>query len=90
MVNLKLYAWVIRGRQRTAILKAMSKPQTVTETCKKSKQYNEKISLNNASDVIRSFARQGLAICLNMEERMGRLYELTEAGEEIRVELFKE
>ncbi len=90
MINLKLYSWVVRGRQRIAILKAMSKPQTVTETCKKSKHYNEKISLNNASDVMRSFTRKGLAICLNGHERTGRLYQLTESGEEIRTELLKE
>ncbi len=90
MVNLKLYSWVVRGSQRTAILKAMSKPQTVTETRKKSMHYNGKISLNNASDVLRSFARQGLAVCLNMEERIGRLYKLTDAGEEIRIELLRE
>lgn len=90
MVDLKLYAWVVRGRQRTAILKAISKPQTPTETCKKSKQYNGKISLNNTSDILRSFARQGLATCLNKEERVGRLYKLTETGEEIRIELLKE
>jgi len=90
MVNLKLYAWVVRGKQRTAILKVMSKPQTVTETCKKSKQYNEKISLNNASDILRSFVKQGLAICLNKEEKVGRLYQLTDIGEEIKIELLKE
>ncbi len=90
MVNLKLYTWVVRGSQRTAILKSISKPQTVTETRKKSEQYNEKISLNNASDVLRSIIRQGLAICLNEEERVGRLYKLTEDGEEIREELFRE
>lgn len=68
----------------------MSKPQTVTETCKKSKQYNGKISLNNCSDIIRCFARLGLAVCLNNEEKVGRLYKLTETGEEIRTELLKE
>ncbi len=90
MVNLKLYSWVVRGRQRTAILKIMSKPQTPTEACKKSKMYNEKISLNNTSDILRSFVREGLAECLNNEVKIGRLYKLTEFGEEIRLELLKE
>ncbi len=90
MVDLKLYSWVVRGRQRIAILKVMSKPQTPTETCKKSKMYNEKISLNNTSDILRSFIRQGLAVCLNKEDKVGRLYKLTELGEEIRLVLLKE
>ncbi len=38
MVNLRLYTCAARGNQRMAILKSMSKPRTVTETCKKSKQ----------------------------------------------------
>jgi len=90
MVNLRKYAWVVRGRQRTAILKSMHKPMTVTKICKDSKQYNDKISLNNCSDIVRSFAKTGLAICLNGDDRTGRLYKLTEAGEEIRSELLKE
>ena len=90
MVELKLYAWIVRGRQRIAVLKAMSKPQTSTEICKKSKEYNGKISLNNTSDILRCFARHSVAICLNNEEKVGRLYKLTESGEEIRMELLKE
>jgi hypothetical protein len=89
-VNLKLYAWTVRGIQRTAVLKAMDKPRTVTDICKKSKYYNEKISLNNCSDILRSFAKIGLGICLNGHDRTGRLYKLTEEGEEIRLELLKE
>ena len=90
MVNLKLYAWIVRGCQRVAILKAMDRPRTVTEICKKSKEYNGKISLNNCSDILRCFARHDVAICINSEEKVGRLYKLTESGEEIRMELLKE
>jgi hypothetical protein len=89
-INLKLYAWVVRGKQRIAVLKAIDNPKTVTQICKASKQYNEKISLNNCSDILRSFARIGLAICLNNQDRTGRLYKLTKVGEEIRTELLKE
>jgi len=89
-VNLKLYAWIVKGTQRTAILKVMDKPRTVTEVCKKSKYYNKRISLNNCSDILRSFVRHGVAICLNKEEKVGRLYQLTKAAEEIRIELLKE
>ena len=89
-INLKLYAWVVRGKQRIAVLKAIDNPKTVTQICKASKQYNEKISLNNCSDILRCFARVGLAECLNGHDRTGRLYKLTEEGEEIRVELLRE
>ncbi len=90
MVNLQLYAWVVRGRQREAIIKSLHKPQTPTQTCKKSKHYNQKISLNNTSDVLRSFIKKGIATCLNKEEKVGRLYELTKDGEKIRTALLEE
>ncbi len=84
MVNLQLYAWVVRGRQRIAIIKAMSYPMSPSQICKKSKQYNEKTSLNNTSDVLRNFVRMELAACLNAEAKSGRIYELTDEGEEVR------
>ncbi len=90
MVNLRLYAWTVRGSQRVAIMKALSHSMAPSQIHKKSKQFNEKMSLNNTSDVLRSFVRQGLAICLNREAKTGRIYELTEDGEEIRKELVKD
>lgn len=89
MVDLDLYAWVVRGKQRTATLKAITHQMTPSQICKKSKQYNERISLNNTSDVLRKFVRQGLTICLNPQTKTGRLYKLTELGEGIREELMK-
>jgi len=90
MVNLELYAWVVRGIQRIAVLKAMSKPMNPSMIRRKSLQYNERVSLNNTSDILRDFVRQGLAVCLNEQARVGRIYKLTEEGEEIRLELLKE
>lgn len=90
MVNLQLYAWVVRGKQRVAILKALSHPLTPSQIHRKSKKMNEKISLNNTSDVIRKFVKQGLAVCMNKEVKTGRIYRLTKTGEEIRDELMKD
>ena len=89
MVNLDKYVWIIRGTRRTAIIKAMEKPMTPCQIHRRSKQYNEKISLNNTSDTLRSFARKELAICINGHEKTGRIYQLTQEGEEIREELMK-
>ena len=90
MIDINLYAWVVRGKQRTAILKAFTHAMTPSQLHKKSKHYNEKISLNNCSDIVRSFAKQGLAECKNKEAKTGRIYELTEEGEIIRNELLKD
>ena len=89
MVDIDLYAWIIRGTRRTAIVKAMEKPMSPCQINKKSKEYNEKISLNNTSDTLRSFVRKELALCVNGEAKTGRIYQLTPAGEEIREELMK-
>ena len=90
MADLKLYAWITRGRQRMAMLKAFSMPMTSSQIHKKSKHYNKKISLNNTSDILRDFVRQGIAVCLNNEDRVGRIYQLSKDGEEIRKELMGE
>jgi len=89
-INLHLYAWVVRGKQRTAILKAISRPKTPTQIRKNSLQFNGKISLNNTSDILRQFARKGIAVCLNAEAKVGRLYKLTDEGEKIRDVLFED
>ena len=89
MVNLDLYSWVVRGTQRTAVIKALTHPMTPTQTYKKAKGYHEKITLNSTSSVLRAFVRMGLAVCVNVEKKTGRFYELTARGKEIQEELLK-
>jgi hypothetical protein len=88
MVDWKLCAWV-SGKQRSAVIKAMTKPLTPSQVCKRAKQYNEKISLNNTSDILRSFKAKGLAVCLNEDVKIGRFYQLTAVGKEILDVLMK-
>ena len=89
MVNLSLYAWTTRGKQRIAIAKALSHEMSPMQIYKKAKEYNEKLSANNTCDILRAFTEKGLVICLNPLEKTGRLYQLTKEGEEIRMELMK-
>ncbi len=89
MVNLVLYAWVVRGAQRIAVIKVITHPMTPSQIFKKAKEYHPKLSLNNTSDVLRGFDRKGIAVCFNQEEKIGRLYQLSQDGEEIRQELIK-
>lgn len=81
------FVWVKRGSQRSAILKVMDNPKFPSEITKDAHQYNKKISLNNCSDVLRSFAERNIAKCLNSKEKIGRLYELTNLGKNIRKEI---
>ena len=90
MVNLDLYSWVVRGTQRTAVMKALSHPMTPTQTYKKAKEYHDRISLNSTSSVLRAFVKIGLAVCVNVEKKTGRFYELTEDGRSIQSEIRKD
>jgi len=89
MVNLELYSWIARGSQRTAVMKALIRPMTPTQAYKKAKEKNGKITLNSTSAVLRAFVREGLASCVNVEEKTGRIYELTQSGTEIQTEIMK-
>ena len=62
----------------------MYKPVTPTEIRKHSIWDNPRISLYNTSDVLRAFREKRVAVCVNDDDRTGRLNKLTKAGEEIR------
>jgi hypothetical protein len=80
----KLYSWVIRGSQRRAIILAMESPITPTQVKKITG-----FGLNNVSDILRSFVEQKIAKCLNEDEKLGRIYVLTEKGNKIKKLIFK-
>jgi len=81
---LKLYSWLVRGKQRRTIIKVMNDIKTPTQI-----KEETKLSLNNVSDIIRLFIKKGIAKCLNEEDKVGRLYKLTKKGEEIRKEIIR-
>lgn len=84
------YSWVLSGTQRMAVLKAISKPMTPSLIREKSIYYNQKVSLNNCSNILRRFVERGLAVCINEQDKRGRIYKLTELGEEVREKLMRE
>ncbi len=76
------YGWILRGSQRRQIIKVLDKPKTPTLI-----KEETKIKVSNVSDVLRAMEKKGLAICLNPQEKMGRLYQLTTKGERIKKEM---
>lgn len=84
-----LFSWVNRGRQRRAVIKAMFNTLMPSQILRKAKNYNQKLTMNNTSDVLRSFVRKGITVCLNEGAKIGRLYKLTEVGEKIRNEILR-
>ncbi len=80
---LRTFVWVKRGRQRLAIIKVLEQAKFPSEIQRDAKKYNPKISLNNCSDVLRSFVDKKIAVCLNPTEKIGRMYELTPLGKKV-------
>lgn len=78
------YSWILRGKQRRGILKIMDKEKIPTQISKESK-----VALNNTSDVLRSFVKRNIAVCVNEEEKTGRIYTLTPKGKRVRQKLLQ-
>ena len=76
------YSWIIRGRQRRAILKNLDKPKTPTII-----KEETGIKVSNVSDVLRAMERKHIVKCLNPKEKLGRLYDLTPLGKGLRKEI---
>ena len=72
----KDYSFIMRSKQRKIILAIMKDPMTVTEIKKKTH-----LSLSETSRVLRGFKVQDLAKCINPEDALGRIYQLTKRGE---------
>jgi predicted transcriptional regulator len=75
----KDYPWIVRGTQRTKVIKVMNKPKIPTQI-----KDDANLALNNVSDVLREFREKKIARCVNPKEKTGRIYELTPKGMRIR------
>jgi len=73
------YSWVVRGKQRKKIIRALNKEKIPTQI-----KEETKLSLNNVSDVLREFKKKKIVRCLNPKEKTGRIYKLTPKGMRIR------
>jgi len=73
------YSWVARGSQKRKIIKSLNRPKMPTQI-----KGDTNLSLNNVSDVLRSFRKKRIVKCLNPKAKTGRIYELTPKGMRIR------
>ena len=78
------YAWILRGSQRRKIINVLDRAKTPTQI-----KEEIKVKVSNISDILRDMCKRRMAHCLNPEEKLGRLYELTKKGHAIRKELSK-
>ena len=74
--------WLQRGRQRSAIARALRKPMTATEICTDARRINPRVQLRDVWFIIRQLIQRKLVHCLNPRRTNGRLYYLTDQGRE--------
>lgn len=79
---LKETTYLVRSRKRIELFKLLEKPKTPTQLSKFMKS-----SLPNVSLKLRDLSERGLVICINPEDRKGRIYQLTEKGNKVLEEL---
>lgn len=72
----RLYAWIKRGGRRKELLKLLSKSnQPLTA---KDIKIQLKISLSQVSFILKELSDKGVILCLNPEDKIGRLYRINE------------
>jgi DNA-binding transcriptional regulator GbsR (MarR family) len=75
-VDWKLYAWIKRGKRRKELLQLLcSSKQPLTAKEIKDKL---KISLSQASYLLHELSKKNIIVCLNPDDKIGRLYSINE------------
>lgn len=77
-MNWKLLSYVSRSKQRKEIILVLEKPKTPTHIA-----YDTKLSVAHVSRTLKEFSAKELVRCLTPNEKIGRLYQLTDKGKEI-------
>ncbi len=75
----KKFSYVMRGKQRKKVLHVLDGPQLVSQIAKKTE-----LSLAETSRALKGLVGQGLAVCKNPEDHLGRVYGLTDKGYQIQ------
>ncbi len=79
------YAWVKRGSRRQKTLELLNKannPLTINDIHEKSK-----IAISQASATVAELEKAKLIKCLNAQDKIGKLYIITEEGKEIIIKM---
>jgi len=84
-IDWELYSWVMRGKQRRLVVKALNKQRIPTEI-----KDETKLSLTHVSKVLKAFKEKKLVICLTPAAKRGKVYQLTTVGKQIRDAMVKE
>jgi predicted transcriptional regulator len=70
-------SYIVRSKTRKAVLLELKTPKTPTMLAK-----TLKTSMPNISRALRELQSKGFIICLTPEEKVGKIYSLTDKGKE--------
>jgi len=70
-------SYIVRSKIRKSVLLELETPKTPTMLARALKT-----SMPNVSRALRQLQNQGFVICLTPEERVGKIYSLTDKGKE--------
>ena len=77
--TIKKYAYVIISQYRIKTIKSLSGDVKIPSKIAK----ESGIRINHVSNVLSDLKTEGIAECVNEEAKKGRMYRLTDLGEEI-------
>ncbi len=86
-INWNLYGWIVCGKQKKAILRAMIRLMPLKYIRERAKEYSPKVSRTNANDILQLFV--GKRIAMKMRQGCRVLFKLTKTGQRIREQLIK-
>ncbi len=69
-----------------AVIRAMTKPKIPSEIHEEALE--GAISLSNTTEILDGLVKEGLVVCINENEKVGRLYALTRNGKTVRKRVF--
>jgi len=78
MDDWEVFAWIKRSRQRQRVIRLLRDPKTPTDVAQ-----SLDIHIAQASRSMRQMEEKGVVQVLNPEDKLGRLYVVTDEGEEI-------
>ena len=81
-----LYNWIVCGKQRKAILKALNAPMPLKYIKERAQEFNPRLSRTNTNDILQLFVQKGIASKIRQGNRV--IFALTKKGEAIRKQLF--
>lgn len=80
----KICAWLMSGSRRLKIFKTLETPKIP-----KFIQQETKLPFSNVSEGLTILMNKNLVECINPEDKVGRMYKLTELGEKVMEEIKK-